>query len=123
VWRDSDRGSATLWVLAVGLLLVGAGLAGASVGAARVGRQQAGVAADLGALGGAVRVVEGADAACARAAELVAANGARLTSCLVDGLDLLVTAEVTVPPLHRTATATARAGPVESAWEEVVVSI
>lgn len=118
----AERGSASLYVLAVGLLLVGAGVIGASIGAAHVGRQRAGVAADLGALGGAARVVEGPGAACSRAAELVAANGGRLTSCVVQGLDLLVTAEVHVAPLRRTATATARAGPVESEWEEVVVS-
>jgi secretion/DNA translocation related TadE-like protein len=112
---SSDRGAASLFVLALGLVLVAAGLAGAAVGAARVGRHQARLAADLGALAGAVRVTEGESAACGRAAELVAANNARMTSCRVDGLDLVVTAEVTVTPLPglvRAATAAARAGPV-----------
>ncbi len=113
-----DRGSATLWVLAVGIVLVAGGMAGALVGAARTGSQQAGAAADLGALAGAARVIEGAEAACARAAQLVAANGGRLTACTVDGLDLVVTVEVVVSPLQRTAVASARAGPVEDAtWE------
>jgi secretion/DNA translocation related TadE-like protein len=110
--RMRDRGSATIWALALGLLLLSFGTAGASVGAARAGRQQAGVAADLGALAGAARVVEGAEAACARAGELVAANGGRLTGCAVDGLDLVVTAQVTINLLRRTAVASARAGPV-----------
>ena len=113
-----DRGSATLWVLAVGILLVAGGMAGALVGAARTGRQQAGAAADLGALAGAARVIEGADAACARAGQLVAANGGRLTACTVDGLDLVVSVEVLVSPLQRAAVASARAGPVEDlTWE------
>jgi secretion/DNA translocation related TadE-like protein len=102
-------------VLAIGLLLVAAGVAGAAVGAARVGRHQARVAADLGALAGAIRAIEGTPVACGRAARLVAANGGQLTACQVDGLDVVVTAKVTVTPLPglaRRAVATARAGPV-----------
>jgi secretion/DNA translocation related TadE-like protein len=110
-----DRGAASLLLLAIGLALVAGGVAGAAVGAVRVGRHQARVAADLGALAGAVRVIEGEAVACARAAELVTANGGRLTSCRADGLDLIVRAEVTVRPLPgltRTADAAARAGPI-----------
>lgn len=106
-----------MWLLAVGLVLLGAGLAGAAVGAAHVARHQAQSAADLGALAGAARVIEGPSAACTRAAELVTANGARLTRCEPDGLDLIVTVEVTPAPvtgLGRAATATARAGPVRA---------
>jgi secretion/DNA translocation related TadE-like protein len=102
-------------VLAIGLVLVMAGAAGAAIGAARVGRHQARLAADAGALAGAVRAVEGRRAACDRAAQLVAANGGRLVECLVQGLDIVVRAEVTVTPLPglvRQVTAAARAGPV-----------
>jgi secretion/DNA translocation related TadE-like protein len=112
-----DRGSASLWLLAVGLVLVAAGLAGGAVGAARVGHHRARVAADLGALAGAARVLQGPDAACARAAELAAANGGRLVDCAIDGLDLQIRVELTVTPLPhltRTATAIARAGPIRS---------
>jgi secretion/DNA translocation related TadE-like protein len=62
-----------------------------------------------------MRAVEGEEAACARAAELVSANGGRLTGCRLDGLDIVVTAEVAVTPLpglETTASAAARAGPV-----------
>jgi secretion/DNA translocation related TadE-like protein len=110
-----DRGAASLLLLAIGLVLVAGGMAGAAVGAARVGRHQARVAADLGALAGAVRVIEGEAVACSRAAEFVTANGGRLTSCRADGLDLIVRVEVTVTPLPgltRTASAGARAGPI-----------
>lgn len=112
-----ERGSASLWLLAVGLTLVTAGLAGAAVGAARVARHQARVAADFGALAGAARTLEGPAVACARAAELVTANGARLVGCTLDGLDLQLSVELTVTPLPgltRTAHATARAGPLRS---------
>jgi secretion/DNA translocation related TadE-like protein len=102
-------------VLAIGLVLVMAGAAGAAIGAARVGRHQARLAADAGALAGAVLAVEGRQAACDRAAQLVAANGGRLVECLVQSLDIVVRAEVTVTPLPglvRRVTAAARAGPV-----------
>jgi secretion/DNA translocation related TadE-like protein len=115
VRAGADRGSASLWLLAVGLVLVAAGFAGAAIGAARVARHQARVAADFAALAGASQVLAGPDAACARAAELAAANGGRLVSCGVDGLDLQLTVEVAVAPLPavtRVAPATARAGPV-----------
>jgi secretion/DNA translocation related TadE-like protein len=113
--HDRDRGSASLWLLALGLVLVAAGIAGAAIGAARVARHEARVAADLGALAGAARTLDGPVAACGRASAFVSANGGRLTTCRVDGLDLQITVEVSVVPLRgltRIAEATARAGPV-----------
>jgi secretion/DNA translocation related TadE-like protein len=110
-----DRGAATVFVLAVGLVLVLLGVAGAAVGAARVGRHRAQAAADLGALAGAARAVDGARAACARASRFAAANRGRLTSCEISGLEVVVHAEVAVTPLPgltRRAAAGARAGPV-----------
>ncbi|GIF65442.1 hypothetical protein Ais01nite_34770 [Asanoa ishikariensis] len=111
-----DRGAATIWVLGVGLAFVLLGLACAAVGVAAVGRHQAQTAADLGALAGAARTLEGPDAACARAAEIVAANGGRMSGCVVHGFDVVVTVAVVVrlPPSGsvRVATARARAGPV-----------
>ena len=90
-----DRGSASLWVLAVGLALVAAGTAGAMVGVARLAKHEARTTADLGALAGAARLLEGDSAACGRATEIVSANGGRLTGCMVDGWTLVVTARVT----------------------------
>ncbi|MFC0526741.1 Rv3654c family TadE-like protein [Phytohabitans kaempferiae] len=115
--RPADRGAATIVVLAVGLILIGLGLAGAAVGAARVARHEARTAADLGALAGAMRVLEGPETACARADELVSRNGGRLAACTVDGLDLVVSVEVEAAPLpgfYGTARAAARAGPVRA---------
>ncbi|TCB92784.1 helicase [Micromonospora zingiberis] len=118
-WRcragGRDRGGATLCLLAVGLVFAVGGLFAAEVGAARMARQQARVAADFGALAGAGRALQEESAACARADEIVVANGARLVRCRLDGLDVLVTAEVAVdslPGITRRATATARAGPI-----------
>ena len=114
---DSDRGAGTIFVLALGLLLIAAGMAGTAVGAARVGRHEARTAADLGALAGAVRVIDGPTLACARAARLVAANDAVLTSCDVADLESVIYVEVVVTPLPgltRRARAGARAGPVYS---------
>lgn len=113
----TDRGSASLWLLAIGLVLVAAGIGGAAVGSARVARHQARVAADLGALAGASYVLDGPVVACHRAAAIVSANGGRLTRCTVDGLDLEVAVEVAVTPvpgLDRSATAAARAGPIRA---------
>ncbi|BCB81094.1 hypothetical protein GCM10022251_66930 [Phytohabitans flavus] len=115
--RQADRGAATIMVLAVGLVLLALSAAGAAVGAARVARHEARAAADLGALAGAMRILEGPDTACARAGELVSRNGGRLAACTVDGLDLIVAVEVDVTPLvglTRTARAAARAGPIRT---------
>jgi secretion/DNA translocation related TadE-like protein len=102
-------------LLAVGLVLVMAGLGGAAIGTARVARHQARNAADLAALAGATDAVYGEAIACPRAARFAAANGAELTSCTVDGLEIVVRAEVAVRPLPglvRHASASARAGPI-----------
>ncbi|MEU4477053.1 Rv3654c family TadE-like protein [Micromonospora sp. NPDC023966] len=111
--QGAEHGGATVCLLAVGLVLVLVGLLGAGLGAARCARHQARNAADFGALAGAGRALEGADAACGRAADLAAANGGRLTACRLDGFDVVVTTEVKVAPLPgltRAATATSRAG-------------
>ncbi|MEU7904182.1 Rv3654c family TadE-like protein [Actinoplanes sp. NPDC049118] len=110
-----DRGAASIFVLAIGLVLVAAGIAGAAVGAARTGRHVARTAADLGALAGAARTVEGHDAACSRAERFVTANLGRLTFCRLQDLDIVIGVEVTMTPLPgltRRATAAARAGPI-----------
>lgn len=103
-----DRGSASLWLLGIGLAVVALGVAAAGAATAIVARHRAQSAADLGALAGAVRWAEGEAVACARADELVRANGARLVDCRLDGLDVIVTVEA------GPARARARAGPVRA---------
>jgi secretion/DNA translocation related TadE-like protein len=102
----SDRGAATIYAAATGLVFVLAGLGVAMRAAAVVAAAQARAAADLGALAGAQWVSLGS--ACPHATDIVAANRAKVVSCRVIGLDLVVTAEV------RGQTATARAGPVRA---------
>lgn len=109
-----ERGSASVWVLAVGVAVVVFGAFGASIGAAVVARHQAQAAADLGALAAAAHAVEGAHVACARAARVVSANDARMITCTVTGLEAVVSAEMRAAGLAaslRPARASARAGP------------
>jgi secretion/DNA translocation related TadE-like protein len=103
-----DRGSASIWLLAVGFVVVAVGIGAALVGVALTDRHRARVAADLGALAGARYAVDGTGPACERAGRIVAANGGWLVECRLDGLDLVVTAQV------GPARAAARAGPVRA---------
>jgi len=112
VHQERDDGTATVFTaLAVGLLILVTGI-GIRLGGAVLARQQAEIAADLGALAGAARVLQGAGAACARAGQVVSANRATMTSCAAAGFDLLVQVEVPVPQSGRSAASRARAGPM-----------
>ncbi|RBY74656.1 hypothetical protein DQ238_21470 [Geodermatophilus sp. TF02-6] len=111
-----ERGSATVWVVALSGVLAAIGVAAVLVGAAVVGRHRATGAADLAALAAAERAVRGDSRACAVAAEVARANGAHLTACTVDGasvVEVAVEVPVRLGPVgaHR-AGARARAGPV-----------
>ena len=109
---DHDEGVSTVFgAMMVGLLIVVTGVC-IRLGGAMLARQQAETAADLGALAGAADIFRGPDAACAAAAQVVAANRAQLISCALAGFDVLVQAAVTVPAFGGTASARARAGPV-----------
>ena len=94
--RTTERGSATLFSVAVigVLVLVGAalGVVGAMVHAHRVAQS----AADLSALAGAEAQTHGRDP-CSAAAVVAGANAAALDSCVVDALDVRVQVTVTGP--------------------------
>ncbi|HLL64705.1 MAG TPA: Rv3654c family TadE-like protein [Micromonosporaceae bacterium] len=111
--RD-DRGSASIWLLGVGLAVVvlAGGLAVAAGSLVASHRAQA--AADLGALAGARDAIAGEQAACARAGGVVAANAARMVGCRLVGLDLTVTAEVARSGPGPGIRASARAGPARA---------
>lgn len=81
------------------------------LGAAAIARHRAASAADLAALAGALVVLRGPDAACARVSEFVSDAGGRLESCRVDTMDVFVTVSVGAGLLGSRATARARAGP------------
>lgn len=111
------EGASTIWVLAAMSLVLLVGLVAVFVGSACVARHRAESAADLAALAGAARSAAGGTDGCARAAGIAAANGARLSSCLVIGGDVLVTvhvAPVGLPEHLGDARAQARAGPVDT---------
>lgn len=110
--RD-ERGSATVLVLAMAGLLCFVGLALGFVAAAVVTQREAQSAADLAALAAASAVRDGNDA-CGAAADVAAANGASLTSCLVEGREVRVVLLVDGPNLRGRnieIAAEARAGP------------
>jgi secretion/DNA translocation related TadE-like protein len=113
---SGERGSATVWVLALSGVLAAIGMAAVLVGAAVVARHRATSAADLAALAAAGQAVLGRPGACASAAEVAEANSAELTACTV-GDDAVVEVRVSVPVrlgrlgVHE-ATGRARAGPV-----------
>ncbi len=82
------------------------------IGSAVVARHRAQAAADLGALAAAARLPAGPEAACAVAAQLIRRMRADPTDCVVQGLDVVVTAQA-APSLAAlgAARAAARAGP------------
>jgi secretion/DNA translocation related TadE-like protein len=113
-----DRGSAVVWLAGFTALLVLATAAALLPGSAVLARHRAATAADLAALAGAVRVLDGVAVACAAAADIAARNGGSLVRCAVSGDDVEV--EVTRPVVlgglgSWTAWAKARAGPVDRA--------
>lgn len=113
--RD-ERGSATVWLLALSGLLAVLGAAVVLVGAAVVARHRATTAADLAALAGAGRAVTGDPDPCAAVLTVAEANVAVVDGCTVQlGAVVVVHLHVGVRlgPIGTVhAGARARAGPV-----------
>ena len=113
--RSPDRGSGTIWVLALMGVTWSVAVMAMAVGGVRVARHRAYAAADLAALAAAAHAADGSTGACRLAAVIARDSGGRLARCAVRGRvsDVLVTSGVrTALPLGRlTATARARAGP------------
>jgi secretion/DNA translocation related TadE-like protein len=93
----------------VAVLLSIAG-AGAYLGSVVVARHRAQAAADLAALAAAAALPSGAAAACSRATAVAHEMRVHDARCRVDGLDVVVTAQVAVA-FAGVARAVARAGP------------
>ncbi|MFJ5260976.1 Rv3654c family TadE-like protein [Streptomyces sp. NPDC088387] len=83
--EDGDRGSATVWSLAVIAVLCVVFGTVLALGQAVVVRHRAAGGADLAALAAADHWTQGATAACARAEETARAHGVRLVRCVVVG--------------------------------------
>lgn len=110
-----DAGVATVYAcLGIVVLLAVTGL-GLHLGAAGLARQRAETGADLAALAGASKVLQGPDVVCAAVVRVAVANGVDVQSCSVVGTDVLVqvVAEAGSGPFAGTASGRARAGPVE----------
>ncbi|GAA3820604.1 hypothetical protein GCM10022242_22850 [Nocardioides panacisoli] len=110
--RD-ERGGATVFTIScIGLLLL-LGAALSVVAAMVAAHREAQAAADLAALAAASAIADGGDP-CGEGAAVAAANGARLTSCSIEGTDAVIEVVVTGPRwLGQTGdlTGQARAGP------------
>jgi secretion/DNA translocation related TadE-like protein len=124
--RPAERGSASLWVLAMAMVLwisvAGVALAGVAISA----RHRAAAAADLSALAAASALQRAqlerdpspAAAACATARNIASANQATVNSCQVAGSVVDVTTSIAIPSLASlgfvgldSVSARARAGP------------
>lgn len=94
---DPCRGSASLlvatWVGVLGLVAAVAAVLSSVLAV----RDRAAAAADLGALAGASAILEGAGPVCARAADVVVRNGARLVDCDLRGASVRVVVESPPP--------------------------
>jgi secretion/DNA translocation related TadE-like protein len=98
----------------IAVLLTATG-AGAYLGSAVVARHRAQAVADLAALAAAARLSSGTQPACATAAVVARQMRVDDIRCVVDGLDVIVTARV--PVTFGTASAAARAGPVAAEFD------
>ncbi|MCA2229806.1 Rv3654c family TadE-like protein [Nonomuraea aurantiaca] len=117
----ADRGSATLWGVALMGLLMAVATALATVGSVRVARHHVHDAADLSALAAARLAILDPRAACDRAKTVAAKNGAHLLECTLTGeiADVRTSLTITLPVLGtRTLTGRARAGPSGSGTSE-----
>ncbi|GGK60604.1 Rv3654c family TadE-like protein [Nocardia camponoti] len=113
---DNDTGSATVFACLALAALIALTLLVSQVGAGVVARHRAQSAADLAALSAAAVLVDGADAACAKAEAIAREAGARVVECVVADWDVRinVTANVTLGVFGaRLIAAAARAGPVD----------
>ena len=112
-----DRGSGTLWMAAVAVILSLMASTVVLLGLAQTARHKANAAADLAALAAAQVLLDGTGSACDEAVQNASANGARLTGCSVDGEIVSVSVSVGVR-LGRFgighAEASARAGPIDA---------
>lgn len=113
-----DRGSGTIWVACVAVIVTGLMTGVAVIGVAQGARHRAAAAADLAALAGAQVALLDPGSACVEASVVAVANGAVLSGCSLAG-EIVVVSVVVEVQLGRwgvgSASATARAGPVDDA--------
>ena len=89
----ADRGSATIWSLALTFMLLLGGCVAMATGQVALARQQVSTAMDLAALAGA----QTPDQQCDQALLVAEANGAQLNTCYLDRGDVVVSGTVPAP--------------------------
>ncbi|MFI7639145.1 Rv3654c family TadE-like protein [Nonomuraea sp. NPDC049400] len=112
--NPKERGSATIWGVALMGLLMTVATAFATLGSVRVAFHRVNSAADLSALAAAKLAMINPEDACARAAALATQNGVELTRCQITNevADVWTALPISLPLLgKRTLTGRARAGP------------
>ncbi|HZB29022.1 MAG TPA: Rv3654c family TadE-like protein [Streptosporangiaceae bacterium] len=114
-----DRGSGTVWVIALMALVWLVAMFAMSAGGVRAARHRALAAADLAALAAASHAMNGSVRACGVAATVARAAHARLMRCAlrarIAGVKVAVTSQV-IGLGSIKITAIARAGPVHPWW-------
>ncbi|MSO27508.1 MAG: hypothetical protein EXQ60_05525 [Candidatus Nanopelagicales bacterium] len=95
IYLHSDRGSATIWSLALTFMLLLGGFVAMATGQVAVARQQVSTAMDLAALAGA----QSGGQSCDQAQLVAQANGALLNTCYLDSGDVFVSGTVPAPGL------------------------
>ena len=89
----AERGSATIWSLALTFMLLLGGCVAMATGQVAVARQQVSTAMDLAALAGA----QTSGQPCDQAQFVAQANGAQLNTCYLDRGDVVVSGTVPAP--------------------------
>lgn len=108
--RSGERGAGAALALAIATAALLLGMLVVGAGTASIAQARASSAADAAALAAADALAGYADGSpCGLAQAVAAASGARLATCLLEGLEARVTTAVPVGPL--TASADATAGP------------
>ena len=111
--RRDESGVATIWAVWSIVAVLGIGAAAGVVAAATARQHRLDAAADLSAVSAAGDLARG-ESACATAARVASANGAVLSTCTVDGTDVVVavTDRIQLPlGIVETLVSRARAGP------------
>ena len=114
-----DTGAVAVLVVALAAVLALVGSTVSALAAVAVARQRAAATADLAALAGAQRALQGPAEACRRAAEIAVANAATVLHCRLSGDTVEVVVEVRPPGRLGqlgAASSRARAGPGGS-WQ------
>ncbi|SDL55688.1 Rv3654c family TadE-like protein [Nonomuraea jiangxiensis] len=115
--NPKERGSATLWGVALMAMLVALATAFAIAGSVRVARHRVNSAADLSALAAAKYALIDPEGACQTASTLATQNGVQLTQCeITDEIaDVRTALPISLPIVGaRTLTGRSRAGPADA---------